>query len=459
MRMISPSVRGVKSLPGRRTQGRIVKRPVIVLLIALVLCATGCRHTTGQHIQHAPAPTQTVQSHTNDIFDDLVAIRRDIHAHPELAGSETRTSALIAARLRKLGLEVQTGHHGHSVVGVLRGAYPGKTVAWRADMDALPGEFPDPAPFKSKTLGVHHACGHDVHITIALGIAEILAKRRDSLHGTAVFLFQPEEETFRGAKGMIERGVFATTMPDEVYGLHVTAFPVGQIVVRAGEMFAHERRVRVRMQNRLSATEIEGLKTRLHDALWRTQPGAKPWEIPNAVDPIGGLTVPTTSFQDYLIIGGTFDARIERDELLLEANLYETNASNIAGIIPRIEQAVDTAGYKSALRSVSFLQANPTVLNDPKLTELAIRTLKQARGEDAVKRSFGQVPFFNDDFAYFQQRAPGVYFFLGGSNVEKGIIAMNHAPDFQVDEGSVRVGVESFSSLMLARLGINDANQ
>jgi amidohydrolase len=164
----------------------------------------------------------SIRLQTDSLFTKLVGIRRDLHENPERAGNETRTSAMVAAHLRKLGLEVKTGQYGHSVVGILRGGHSGKTIAWRADLDALPGDFRDPVPFRSRKPGVHHACGHDVHITIALGIAEVLAKHRKSLQGTVVFVFQPEEETFKGAKALMERGVFSSIKPDEIYGLHIT---------------------------------------------------------------------------------------------------------------------------------------------------------------------------------------------------------------------------------------------
>jgi metal-dependent amidase/aminoacylase/carboxypeptidase family protein len=425
-----------------------MKRLLALLCSVFVLLFAGCQTNTSP--RHA---SDDVRTQTDSIFEKLVSVRRDLHQHPELAGSETRTSTKIAAHLRELGLEVQTGQYGHSVVGILRGKYPGKTIAWRAELDALPGDFADPAPFKSHTAGVHHACGHDVHIAIALGIAEILAKNRESLHGTAVFIFQPEEETFLGAKALIERGLFSPITPDEIYGVHVTALPVGQIVVRAGEMFAYQRRVSIRLKNELSKAETQALTTRVRDALSRARPGAKPWEIQNMVDPVIGVTAPNTAYQDYLIMAETFDTRTEKGELFLDADLYETNAANLASIIPRIERAIDASGHKSKLLSVSYVQANPTVLNDARLTRLAIRTLQQSQGADVVKPAYGQAPFFNDDFAYFQQKVPGVYFFLGGSNFEKGLIAMNHAPNFQVDEESIRVGVRSFSSLIIARLG------
>ncbi len=428
-----------------------MKRYALILSAVLAAQLIGC-----QHAAHRRPIDDTVRAQTDGIFDKLVGVRRDLHEHPELAGAEVRTSATIAAHLRELGLEVQTGLYGHSVVGILRGAHPGKTVAWRADLDALPGDVPDASPFKSRTPGVHHGCGHDVHVAIGLGLAEILAKHRASLHGTAIFVFQPEEETFRGAKALVERGVFSSVAPDEIYGLHVTALPVGQILVRPGEMFAYQRRVSIRLKNKPSDAEMERLTNAVQSAMFRTRPDAKPWELQQAGDPAIGLASPNTVFQDYSIMGGSFDSRTENGEFLLETDLYETNADNLASIIPRIERAIDDSGHGGQRLSVSFVQANPTVMNDEALTRFAIRTLQRSGGMDAITLTYGQVPFFNDDFAYFQEKVPGVYFFLGGSNIEKGIIAMNHTPTFQVDEESIRIGVMRFSTLLLARLGAPD---
>lgn len=432
----------------------MIKRILLALCLGGALVLSGCQHTAIQpNLAAERIDDDAIRLHTDSIFERLVSIRRDLHTHPELAGNEVRTAATIAARLREIGLEVQTGLYGHSVVGILRGAQPGKTIAWRAELDALPGFYPDPEPFRSQTHNVHHACGHDIHIAIALGIAEVLAKHRASMRGTVLFVFQPEEETFKGAKALVERGVFSSIKPDEIYALHITAFPVGQILVRSNEVFAHQRRVQIALSAELTAAEIEALTRGVQAALSRARSGAKPWEIQRLGDPEVGVANPNTAFQDYLIMDPTFNARRENGDLLLEADLYETTASNLSGIVPRIERAVEAAGHKSKLRAVSYVQANPTVMNNEKLTQESIRTLQQAVGADAVKPIYGQIPFFNDDFAYFQQRIPGVYFVLGGSNFDKGMIAMNHAPNFHADEESIRFGVKSFSSLMLARLG------
>src|SRR5688500_7945551 len=172
-------------------------------------------------------------------LDSMVALRRDFHRHPELSFQEKRTAQIIAERLSAAKLEVKTGIAGTGVVGILRGDKPGKTIAWRADIDALPLTEILDAPFASGTPGVMHACGHDGHTAIAITAAEILAARRAELPGTAVFIFQPAEELLSGAKPMIEAGVLDNPRVDEIYGLHLTTQdPTGKVNVRPGPTMA-----------------------------------------------------------------------------------------------------------------------------------------------------------------------------------------------------------------------------
>jgi metal-dependent amidase/aminoacylase/carboxypeptidase family protein len=194
------------------------------------------------------------------------------------------------------------------------------------------------------------------------------------------------------------------------------------------------------------------LTKKIYNLLSRAKTGSKPWEIQNIVNPQIGLKNPNTIFKDYLIMDEKFTTYHKNGQLFLEAYLYETNASNLKNIIPTIEQLIEAGNYKSQLLSISFIQENPTVINDKKLTDIAVKTLDHIYGKEFIVTDYGQTPYFNDDFAYFQQKIPGVYFLLGGSNFEKGMIAMNHAPNFKVDEECIRTGVKSFSSLILERL-------
>ncbi|RXM38296.1 amidohydrolase [Chryseobacterium sp. CH21] len=398
---------------------------------------------------------QSVQQETDRIFNKLVNVRRQFHENPELAGHEKQTQETIKQYLLDLGLEVQTDNYGQSVVGILKGDKKGKKIAWRSDMDALPNDYPDPETFKSKIKGIQHGCGHDLHMAVGLGIAEVLSKNKKSLKGTVYFIFQPEEETFKGAKEMINNGLLSKIHPDEIYGLHVTATPVGQIMVKPNEMFAYQKKIRIQLKNGLSEEQLNGLTKKISNALFRTSNGSKPWELQSIVDPKIGLTNPDTIFKDYLFTDGKFSIYSKNNQSFLEAYLYETNASHLDQIIPAVQKIIVDNGYQNQLVSVSFVQENPTVINNEKLTRSAIEILQNLYGKDAVAADYGQVPFFNDDFAYFQQKIPGVYFFLGGSNFEKGVIAMNHSPNFQVDEESIRTGVKSFSSLIIERLNKN----
>ena len=395
---------------------------------------------------------ECIKLETDKIFDKLVALRRRFHENPELAGKEKRTQEVIKKYLLDLGLQVKTDIYGHSVVGILNGAKKGKNIVWRADMDALLNDFPDEVTFKSKVKGVQHGCGHDIHMAIALGIAEVLSKNKESLEGTVYFIFQPEEETFIGAKSMIESGFFSKIKPDEIYGLHVTALPVGQIVVKSNEIFAYQKRISIKLKNELTNEQTKEITKNIYSQLSRSQIGSKPWKIQNMIDPKIGVTNPNTIFKDYLIIDENFNIYNKNEELFLEAYLYETNSSNLKNIILKVREVIEANGYKEKILSISFIQENPTVINDEKLTNLAVKTLDNIYGKGFVVSVHGQIPFFNDDFAYFQKRIPGVYFLLGGSNFEKGIIAMNHAPNFKVDEECIRTGVKSFSSLILERL-------
>lgn len=413
----------------------------VILIGILISCKSSAEYTIHQNIE----------KQTNEIFDGLVEIRRDLHEHPELAGHEKRTSKIIAEYLSNLGLEVKTGVSGYGVVGILRGGKEGKNIAWRADMDAIPNDFFDEASFKSKNKGIQHGCGHDVHMAIGLGIAEVLSKNKDKIKGTIYFIFQPEEETFIGAKNMVDSSLLSEMNIDEIYALHVTALPVGQIMVKPHELYAYQKVIQLKFNDKFSKEDAGILYNQIRSESLRKKDGASPWEISKVFDSILGLTNPNTIFKDYFFMKENFLIEDDNNQLTIVAEAYETNKSNLPNILSRIEQIINKSEYKDKFISTSFIQENPTVLNHKLLTEKATNTLTDIYGSKSVVMSFGQIPYFNDDFYYFQEKTSGVYFLLGGSNHKKGINAMNHAPNFTVDEECIRVGVKSFSSLILER--------
>ncbi len=418
----------------------------LILLVSLLNITMGCK-TSDEKTIH-----QKIEKDTEEIFDSLVEIRRDFHQNPELAGNESRSSEIIANYLSDLGLEVKTKIAGNGVIGILKGKENGKNVAWRVDMDAIPSDFPDKVSYRSKVSGVQHGCGHDVHMAIGLGIAEVLSQNKDSLNGTVYFIFQPEEETFVGAKNMVANSKFSKMNIDEIYSLHVTALPLGQIVVKPNEMYAYQKRVQITFSDKFSKDDAKTLYNKIRSDILRKKDGANPWEIPKAFDSIIGLTNPNTIFKNYLFLEENFVTEEDNNQLHIKADLYETKKSNLPKILPKIEQIINNSAYKSEFITTSYIQENPTVLNDEKLTDNAINILNNIYGNKTVLTNYGQIPYFNDDFIYFQQKIPGVYFLLGGSNRENGIIAMNHAPNFRVDEECIKIGVKSFSSLILERI-------
>ena len=177
-----------------------------------------------------------VASHVEAHHSEFIALRRDLHRHPELSGREVRTAGVVARQLKSLGLDVRTGVGGHGVVGILKGGRPGPLVAYRADMDAVRSALPDPAPFPSEVPGVRHICGHDVHVAIGVGLASALASVRRDLPGRVMFIFQPAEEGATGARAMLDDGLFATDKPVAVFGLHAAPLEVGRITSKAGRM-------------------------------------------------------------------------------------------------------------------------------------------------------------------------------------------------------------------------------
>lgn len=202
--------------------------------------------TLGLAMAHADAQpgliTRRIASSVDASGADWIAIRRDLHQHPELSGQEVRTAKIVADALRKLGLEVRTGIGGHGVVGILNGGRPGPLVAYRADMDAVRSNAPDPAAFPSTTPGVRHICGHDLHVTIGLALASALTREKANLPGRVMFIFQPSEENATGARAMLNAGLFGQDKPAAIFGLHTAPMDVGQITSKPGLMM-HPNRI------------------------------------------------------------------------------------------------------------------------------------------------------------------------------------------------------------------------
>ncbi len=449
---------------------RIIRTSLILQFLLCGLFTFGQNATT-------PTPSsihQSVQTHTDAIFDSLVKIRRDFHMHPEVSWKEKRTSKEIAAYLLSLGLEVKTGVGGYGVVGILHTGRPGKRIAWRADIDAMPSDAPDIAwradidampsdapdvvDFESKNEGVRHICGHDVHGTVGLGIANVLASLKENLEGTIYFIFQPAEESAKGAKMMIEDGLFNLIKPDEIYGLHVSPYPVGTIATKSANVYAHLTFMEINYKASNDQDSLVDYTKKIMKTAQTYGPNAKFWDNENLFSPELGVTNPNTIYKDYIALMSDFIIKKSNDTLKIRVLLNASNEEELDKYLALIKNKIETSRYSKELLSVkfNFQKGHPvffTPLNDKDLTNESIESISGIYGKQSVIPLYGVPPLqISDDFAYFQNSVPGVYFFLGGSNYEKEIVAMPHTRNFAIDEEAIRTGVNYFSSMIIERL-------
>jgi amidohydrolase len=366
--------------------------------------------------------------------DGMVALRRDFHRHPELSFAERRTAGIVADRLHAAKLEVRTGIAGTGVVGILRGDRPGRTIAWRADIDALPLTEILDAPFASGTPGVMHACGHDGHTAIAITLAEILAARRAEVAGTAVFLFQPAEEVLGGAQPMIAAGVLDDPRVEAVYGLHLTTqMPAGRVMVRPGPNMASADALTVEVTGRgghgaYPHLSIDPVTAAAHILIAMQHLVAK--EVPaqeTAVLTIGQIQAGTKNniIPASAVMHGTLRAF---DETVRQQILRRLG-----------ELARDMArAYRAEARLVLGDMRCPTVVNTDRETELVRRCAVEALGEGAVLP--GVPVMASDDVCWFLRARPGCYFRVGIAPAH-GRPAPHHAPEFEMNEDGLPVAL------------------
>jgi amidohydrolase len=391
-----------------------------------------------------------------------VAWYRDIHAHPELQNQEFRTAALVADHLRRLKFDsVRTGVAHTGVVGVLRGSRPGGVVALRADMDALPVLEQTGLPYASKARGVYdghdvpvmHACGHDAHVAMLMSAAEVLAGMRHDFAGTVVFLFQPSEEERPkddqsvGAELMIAEGALDNPKPEAVYGIHVLPLPPGQIGYASGVTMAAQETFEVKLIGRQAhgstpwmGIDLVPLAGEIVSALGR---------IPsNQVDMTRGPTVLTIGRIQGGQIANVIPAEIEFAGTMRA--VVDNNRKLAMAAIERI--ATNTAAAGGARADVHFKRGYPITYNDPALTEKILPVLRRVAGEHGVVAM--QPLLAAEDFSYYQQRVPGVFYYLGVNqdNARPEEIYANHSDKFHVNESTLKYGVEAHVRVALRQL-------
>lgn len=404
----------------------------------------------------------------DELFPKLVETRRAIHANPELSNEEEETAALVAKRLSGLGLDVRTGVAKHGVVARLEGTAgeSGRCAALRADMDALPIVELSGKPYRSKNAGAMHACGHDVHAAVALGVAEVLARHRDRFAGTVKFLFQPAEEgmplTFAeswGAKRMVAEGAMEDPRPDAVFALHCrpTITPkgagleatrflgAGQLAYASGPDSANSDTFEVVIRGRMAhgSAPHRGI-----DAI------AVAAEAVTALQTIRSRRTDTR--QPLVLTIGTIQGgrrhNILADEVRFTGTLRTYDGAFRDEVVQMMRQILDgVAAAHGASHVFEFREGYPSVHNDPALVEATLPTLRRIAGESNVIESLPGMG--GEDFSHFAKVCPGFYFRLGVSNEAKGITGEIHTPGFDVDEECLKTGVAAMAAVICDFLG------
>ena len=372
-------------------------------------------------------------------------MRRDFHRHPELSFEEKRTAEIIAERLTKAGLEVRTGIAKTGVVGVLRGDKPGKTIAWRADIDALPLTEILQAPFTSSKPGVMHACGHDGHTAIAITAAEILAARRAELPGTAVFIFQPAEELLSGAKPMIEAGVLDNPRVDEIYGLHLTTQDkAGTVNVRRGPTMASGDGFKVSVKGKgghgaYPHLSVDPMIAAAHiligmQSLVTKEVAAKE----TVVLTVGQLLAGTKNniIPESAVMNGTLRT--------FDLNVREQMLGRLQAFVS------DMARAYRAEAEVDLTMGCPPVINPDNETDIVRRCCVDEIGADSVVE--GAPVMASDDMSLFLRARPGCYFRVGISPTHSRSVP-HHAPEFEMNEDGLPVGLRVALNVLRSRLG------
>lgn len=411
--------------------------------------------------------TTAIDAAAAALQDQVIAWRRDLHQHPELGNREFRTAALVAEHLRALGFdEVRTGVAHTGVVGLLKGGQPGGVVALRADMDALPVTEAVDLPFASKAravwngeeVGVMHACGHDCHVAILMGVASILAGLREQIAGSIKFIFQPAEEMppegeQGGAALMIQEGALEKPTPSAIFGLHVTSRqPAGVIGYRPGPTMASSDKLKITVQGRQTH-------------------GAAPWL---GVDPI------VTSAQIVLglqtVVSRTLDLNREpavvtigaikggvRENIIPETvemrgtirSFDEGMRDDIHARVTQLAEGIAAASRASC--QVCITKNYPVTRNDPALTAQMLPTLTRVASTGPRPMGIELVPKVTgaEDFSFFQRLIPGLFFFVGVTppEIAPSQAHANHSPRFFVDERGLEVGVRALAHLAVDYLG------
>ncbi|TDQ31302.1 amidohydrolase [Zeaxanthinibacter enoshimensis] len=419
-------------------------------MIRLVQCALLLTAVCGM------AQGSGLEQEYQDIEEKVITWRRDIHQNPELSNREFKTAEKIATHLRSLGMEVQTGIAHTGVVGILKGNNPGKVIALRADIDALPVTERNDLPYKStvtseflgEKVGVMHACGHDTHVAILMGVAEILSKNKDMINGTVKFIFQPAEEGAPpgeegGAALMIKEGVLQNPDVDAIFGLHINSqTPVGVIRYKSGGTMASAQRFTINVKGKQSH-------------------GSQPW---SGVDPIlisakiiDGLQ--TIVSREMNLTNEAAVITVGKIKSGVRSNIIPESAEMIGTIRTldydmqkqlnkRMEEMVPAIAKAYGGEATIEIVTNTAITyNKPELVTQMLPTMERVAGKENVQTQNAITGA--EDFSYYQEKVPGFFFFLGGMTPGTTESYPHHTPDFLIDDSGLLLGVKTLTEMSL----------
>lgn len=425
---------------------------MIKYFLLVVLLSSNCFVVSAQSF------TTQISAKASAILPDLIQWRRYLHEHPELSNREFKTAEYVAAHLKKLGIEVQTGVGKTGVVGILKGGKPGPVIALRADMDGLPVKERVDVPFASKaegeymgqTVSVMHACGHDTHMSILMGTASVLSSMKKDIAGTVKFIFQPAEEgppgdEEGGAPLMIKEGVMDNPKVDVIFGLHINSqTPVGEIKYKSGAEMAASDWFTIKVKGKQSH-------------------GSAPW---SGIDPIvvaaqiiqGLQTI--VSRQENLtkapvvITVGKIQSGVRNniipEELIMDGTIRTLDKDMHKDVHERIRNTANhIAAASGATVEVTIVNKAAVTYNDPALVKMMLPSLEAAAGREKVYET--EWTTGAEDFSFFGDKAPAFFFFLGGmpAGQDPQMAAAHHTPDFYIDDSMLDVGVRAFCNIVL----------
>jgi len=431
----------------------------LVLLTSVMIQAVIVTEVSASEVDASEANLQDVKI-SADLEQQVIEWRRHLHQHPELSNREFATAKFITAHLKKLGIEVTTKVAHTGVVGLLKGAKPGPVVALRADMDALPVTERVDLPFASKAtseyngqkVGVMHACGHDTHVAMLMGVAELLAEQRDELAGTVKFIFQPAEEGAPkgeegGAELMVKQGVLTDPEVDVIFGLHISSkMDVGTIGYRHGGIMAAVDNFKVTVSGKQvhGSTPWDGIDPVVASA-----------QIINDLQTIVSRQLPLTKNAAVISVGsihGGVRSNIIPESVEMVGTIRTLDPDMRLQLHEKMRNVVKHSAAvmgATAKLELPYTTHYPITYNDPELMDRVLPVMQKVAGDNNVNRMDAITGA--EDFSFFQQKIPGVYFFIGGKSKDLPIseAPAHHTPEFFIDESGMKLGVEVMTQLTL----------